>query len=335
MLLFTLIILIILSLAIQAFFAGSEMGIISTNRIKISHRALQGDKRAKYVEKLLENPERLLGTTLVGVNIAVIAGSSIAAGVMSRFFENAEAAAAISTLIMLPLVLIFGQILPMTLARRNSTPFSLAVALPMKAAYLILFPLVFVAGKLANLFSRLFGGKQAKKSHFVTREELKLIIKEGMKKGVMDDVLMDMAYEIFDFGKTDAEDIMVPIKNVTSASKDATVEDVIGIIVNTGYSRIPIYSEEPHNIIGVIKATDLLIEDSAKKALDAMRPSYLVREDELLEDILKKMQRDKNNFAIVSDSKGELVGIVTLEDIIEEIVGEIEDEYAPKKGSRV
>ena len=325
------IFLIILSLVIQAFFAGSEMGIISSNRIKISHRSLQGDKRAKYIEKLLESPEKLLGTTLVGVNIAVIVGSSMAASLTSRFFKNAEAAAAISTLIMLPLILIFGQILPMIFARKNSLLFSLAIALPIRTAYFILFPLVFVAGKLANLFSKLFGGKRAKKSHFVTREELKLLIKEGMKKGVVDDTVMDMAYEIFDFGKTDAEDIMVHIENVVSVSKDATVEELIRAIINTGYSRIPIYSEEPSNIIGVVKATDLLIEDSAKKAVDVMRPSYLVKENELLEDVLKKMQRDRINFAIVSDLQGKLVGVITLEDIIEEIVGEIEDEYTPKK----
>lgn len=329
--LFISILLIILSLAIQAFFAGSEMGIISANRIKISHRSLRGDGRAKHLERLLENPEKLLGTTLVGVNIAVIVGSSMAASVTLRFFENPEMAAVISTLVMLPLVLIFGQILPMTFARKNSLSFSLAVTFPIKVAYFILFPIVFVASEAANFFSKLFGGKRAKKSHFVTRDELKLLIKEGMKKGVADDMVMDMAYEIFDFGKTDAEDIMVPLKNVVSASKDATVEELIGIIMDTGYSWIPIYSEQPDNIVGIVKATDLLIEDSTKKALDVMRPCYPIRGNELLEDILKKMQQDRINFAIVSDLTGRLTGIVTLEDIIEEIVGEIEDEYTPKK----
>ncbi len=331
MFLFFAVFLVILSLGMQAFFAGSEMGIISSNRIKISHRALQGDKRAVYLEKLLENPEKLLGTTLVGVNIAVIVGSSVAAGVASRFFKSAEAAAVVSTLVILPLVLIFGQILPMTFARKNSTSFSLAVSFPIKAAYSILFPLAFLAGKLANFFSRLFRGKRAKKSHFVTREELKLLIKEGMKKGVVDDMVMGMAYEIFDFGKTDAEDIMVPIKNVISASKDTTVDELIRIIVNTGYSWIPIYSESPDYIIGIIKATDLLIESAEEKALNVMRPCYLIKENELLEGVLKKMQQDKTNFAIVSDLTGKVTGIVTLEDIIEEIVGEIEDEYTPKK----
>ena len=327
---FSSILLILLALSMQAFFAGSEMGIISSNRIKLSHRALHGDKRAKYIEKLLENPEKLLGTTLVGVNVAVIVASSVAAGVASKFFENANAAAAVSTLIMLPLVLIFGEILPMTFARKNSTSFSLAVAFPIKTAYFILFPLVFIASNLANFFSRLFGGKQAKKSHFVTRDELKLLIKEGMKKGVADDMVMDMAYEIFDFGETDAEDIMVPIKNVISASKDTAVNELIKIIVSTGYSWIPIYSEFPYNIIGTVKATDLLVEPLEKKAVDVMRPSYPVRENELLENILKKMQCDKTNFAVVSDLAGTLKGIVTLEDIIEEIVGEIEDEYVKK-----
>lgn len=322
------LILIILSLVMQAFFAGSEMGIISSNRIKVSYMSLQGDKRAGYLEKLLRNPEKLLGTTLVGVNIAVITGSSIAASVTSKFFKSAEMSAVVSTLIMWPFVLIFGQILPMSFARKHSTAFSLAASIPIRTAYFVLFPFVFLASNLANFFSKLFGGGRAKKSHFVTRDELKLLIKEGMKKGVIgDDIVMDMAYEIFDFGETDAEDVMVPLKNVVSASKDVTVDGLIRIIVDTGYSLIPVYSEKPDNIIGVAKATDLLIERPDKKALDVIRPCYLVRENTLLEDVLKKMQQDKVNFALVTDRAGKLIGIITLEDIIEEIVGEIEDEY--------
>lgn len=325
------ILIIIFSLAMQAFFAGSEMGIISSNKIKLSHQALQGDKRAKLLENLVNNPENLLGTTLIGVNIAVILGSSMAASVMTRLFNNAELAAIISTIVMLPLVLIFGQVLPMAFARKNSTSVALSVAVPIKVAYCILFPLVFIAARVANMFSGLFGHKKKKKSHFVTREELKLLIKEGMRKGVADDVIMDMAYEIFDFGKTDAEDIMIPLKNVVSASKDQPVEELIKIIIESGYSWIPVYSEWPDNIVGVVKATDLLTQEKDKKALDVMRPCYLLKEDELLEDALKKMQQDKINFAIVSDMTGRLTGIITLEDIVEEIVGEIEDEYTPKR----
>lgn len=326
--------MIIVSLAVQAFFAGSEMGIISSNRIKISHRALKGDKRARHLDFLLENPEKLLATTLVGVNIAVIAGSSLASGAAMRFFGNANTAASVSALIMLPLVLIFGQLIPMMLARKNPTPVSLALALPMKAAYFILFPLVFFAGNLAAIFAKSIRAKGAKKSHFVTREELKLIIKEDMKKGVMDEVFTDMAYEIFDFGSTDAEDIMVPLKDVVSASTETTVRDIIGIIIETGYSWIPVYGEGPENISGVIKATDLLTEEAEKKALEVMRPCFLAKKEDLLEDILKNMQREETNFAVVADPNGKAVGIVTLEDIIEEIVGEIEDEYAPKRASR-
>ena len=328
----TAVFIILLSLVMQAFFAGSEMGIISSNKIKISHLALQGDKRAKHLEKLLNNPEKLLGTTLVGVNIAVIVGSSVAASVVSRFLANPEAAAGVSTLVMFPLVLIFGQIVPMSFARKNSLAFSLKVSLPIRVAYYVLFPLVFVAGEIANLFSGMFGGKRTRKSHFVTRDEFKLLIKEGMKKGIVDEMVMDMAYEIFDFGETDAEDIMVPIEKVVSTQSHEKVSGLMKTIVDTGYSWIPIYSEKPGNIVGVVKATDLLVEPADKKALDVMRPCYLVRDDELLEDVLKRMQQDRINFATVSDSKGALKGIVTLEDIIEEIVGEIEDEYTPKKG---
>ncbi|MEA3306122.1 MAG: CBS domain-containing protein, partial [Candidatus Omnitrophota bacterium] len=178
-------------------------------------------------------------------------------------------------------------------------------------------------------------GKRARKSHFVTRGELKLLIKEGMKRGSADDMIMDMAYEIFDFGKTEVEDIMVPLRKIISAPSDTTVNKLAEIIAVTGYSWIPVYSEKPDNIIGVIKATDLLAEYKDKKALDVMRPCYLVKENELLEDVVRKMQKDRNNFAVVSGPSEKLTGIVTSEDIIEEIVGEIEDEYAPKKGNKL
>jgi len=331
----TAVLIIILSILIQAFFAGSEMGIISSNKIKISHRILKGDRRARILERFLESPERLLGTTLIGVNISVIVGSSVAAKLASRMFDNPELAAVVSTLVMLPLVLVFGEILPMAFARKNSTFVALSVAFPVRIAYFALFPLVSVARVVAGIFSGTPDRKAAKRSYFVTREELKLLIKEGIKSGAAyDDMLMDMAYEIFDFGETDAEDIMIPLEKVVSVSKEERVSGVIRVIVESGYSWIPVYSEWSDNIIGVIKATDLVTQGDEKKALDVMRPCYLIREDELLEDALKKMQLDKINFAIVADITGRLTGIITLEDIVEEIVGEIEDEYAPKRNKQ-
>jgi putative hemolysin len=322
------IILIILSLAMQGFFAAAEMAMISSNKIKISHLALRGNKKAIEIERLLKKPEKFLATTLVGVNIAVVLGSSVAAALASDIFTNPDIAAAASVVMMLPVVLIFGQILPMTFARQHSLRFAVESAFPMKTAYLILFPLAFIGGNIANLFSKLFGGRKRKKSYFVTREELKLLIKDEMKLGASDDIIMDMAYEIFDFAETTIDDVMLPLKNVVSCSDKTTVRDVIGAINSSGHSWIPIYNEWRDNIIGVVSAIDLLTEDPDRKTLDVIRPAYLVRETALLDQTITNMRKDKNNFAVVSDPAGKITGIVTLEDIIEEIVGEIEDKYA-------
>ena len=322
------VILIILSLAMQGFFAASEMAIISSNKIKISHLALRGNKKAVEIEKLLEKPEQFLATTLVGVNIAVIVGSSVAAALASDIFANPDIAAMASIVVMLPLVLVFGQILPMTFARQHAIRFSIASAFPIKMAYLLLFPLAFVGGNIASLFSNLFGGRRTKKSYFVTREELKLLIKDEMKRGGADDIIMDMAYEIFDFGETTVEDVMIPLKNVVSQPGKATGRELARIITISGHSFIPIYNEWQDNIIGLASATDLLTEDLDKSALDIMRPAYLIKENTSLEQAIANMQRDKSSFAVVSDSAGRVTGIVTPEDIIEEIVGEIEDKYA-------
>ena len=322
------IILIILSLVMQAFFAASEMAIISANKIKISHLALRGSKKAREIERLLEKPEKFLATTLVGVNVAVIIGSSVAAALASDIFSNPDLAAAASVMIMLPLVLIFGQILPMTLARQHSLRFAIASAFPIRTAYLILFPLAFAGENIAGLFSRLFGGRRTKKGYIVTREELKLLIKDEMKRGSSDDILMDMAYEIFDFSETTVEDVMIPLKNVVSADDKAMVNDIAKIIANSGHSWIPIYNEWQDNIIGVVSATDLLTEPHDRRAIDIIRPAYFIKESTLLDQAIANMRKDKSSFAVVSDSAGRVTGIVTLQDIIEEIVGEMEDKYA-------
>ncbi len=322
---------IIVSLAVQAFFAGAEMSIISANKIKISHLALKGDRRAACLEWFAGNPELFFGTTLVGANICVIIGSSLAAALASRMTHNPDAAASLSTALMLPLILVFGQIVPMSLARKHATALALVCARPLRAATSLLYPLVIIAGAIGECVSRIAGKGHAKKSHYVTRDELKLLLREGMKKGYVDEMIINMAYEVFDFGETDIEDIMVSLGHVVSTSTTATVGELASLIIDTGYSWIPIYSEWPDNIVGVVKATDLLVEDSDEKAVLVMRPCFVMRENVYLEEALKAMQREKKNFAIVADSTGRITGIVTLEDIIEEIVGEIEDEYAPAK----
>ncbi len=324
---------ILICLCLQAFFSISEMSTISSDRIRISHLSYTGDKRAKQIEGFLKEPEKFLAVTLVGTNLAVVTASAIAGGVASRYFGNPYLAAGVSTLVLLPIILVFGEITPKTIARKHSTVLALSIALSLRRAYNVLFPLVILATRAADFFSELAGSGKPQRNPFVTREELKLLIRESFKRGIFDEQVSHMANEIFDFGETTVRAIMVPIKNVVSIPDTSTIRDAAAEIARTGYSRIPVYhNEDSSAFMGFVQSWDIICERHEAPVNTLVRQPYIVKDDQIIEDVLDEMRRNREQFAMVEDKSGSVVGVVTLEDIIEEIIGEIEDEYTPKKG---
>lgn len=324
--------IIILCIFLEGFFAGSEIGIISCNRIRMSNLADKKDKKARIVISFLENPERFLGTTLVGVNLSVIIGSSIATGIVSKFVTTPGHDALITTIIILPLVLIFGEIIPKIVYQQYPNALSYSSAYPLRIAYFVLFGFVFIATKIAWLISMIFTrGRRVKKNPYVSREEIRLLLLEAAKDGILDKSEIDMTGEIFDFGRTNVHSVMVPIDKVISAKDTSSIKDIIDIIARSGYSRIPIYKDKQDNIIGNVEMSDLAREDIKSKELaEFIKPPYKIDADKKLEDVLKDFQVNQENMALVLDKKGKAIGIATIEDIVEEIVGEIEDEYDVK-----
>lgn len=322
------IIIILLCILLEGFFAGSEMGVISCNRIRMSNLIDKKDKRARIIMSFLENPENFLGTTLVGVNFSVIISSSVATAIMSRYVKTPGQDALITTILLLPLVLIFGEMIPKIIYQQYSNRLSLISAYPLKLASFILFPFVFLATKISNLVSKIFVKRGLKRNPYVSREEIRLLMLEAAKQGVLDKPEIDMAREIFDFGRTDVQSVMVPLNKVMSASDLSTTEGILELISQSGYSRIPIYSGKEDNIIGTIEISDLVSKDIENKDLkDLILPPYKVEWNKSIEDILKDFQQNEENVAIVINREGKAIGIATIEDIVEEIVGEIEDEF--------
>jgi len=322
------IIIIILCIILEGFFAGSEIGIISCNRIRMSNLADKGDKRAKAVISFLEDPEGFLSTTLVGVNLSVVIGSSVATALISRYVRHAGHEAIMATAVMLPAVLIFGEIIPKIVYQQHSDALALLSAFPVRMASFALWPFIFFATRISHLVSGLFSKGGVKENPYVSREEMRLLLLEAAKEGLLDKAEIGMTSEIFDFARTSVRSVMVPLDKVVRASYLSTTKDIINLISQSGFSRIPIYRDKEDNIIGTIEMSDLVAEDIERQDLKKLiLPAYKVGENRLLEDMLKDFQVNEENMAVVVDEKGNAIGIATIEDIVEEIFGEIEDEY--------
>lgn len=321
--------MIVLSLLAQAFFAGSEMGMISFNRIRLRHLVEEGDRKAVLIQRLLDNPQRLFGTTLVGVNISVIVGATIASDLVDRYITQSHTwGPVIATAVMLPLVLMFGEIVPMSAFRSHSTSLVRLSIVPLRRAYWVLLPAVYAATFLSGKIAGLFGKPVQKTSPFSSREEVRLLLEEGTKGDFLHEDGLDMLHRIFDLHKTHAKEVMVPLIEVTAAPIESTVNDVIRLMRTTGFSTIPVYRKRVDNIVGRVNAADLMgIEDWRQPVESLLKKPYIVPETKPVDDILLELQQTGERFAAVVDEYGGVSGILTVEDIVEEIVGEIADEY--------
>lgn len=331
-------ILIILSLLGQAFFAGSEMGLISFNRIRLRHLAEQGDTKAVLIQRLIDNPQRLFGTTLVGVNIFVVMGSTVASSLVNKYVTKSDSwGALIATAAMLPLVVMFGQIVPMSLFRTHSTSLVRWTITPLRRAYWALLPAIQAATFVSLKVAALFGGKVSSIVPFASREEIRLLLEARRKGDFSHEYGLDMLHRVFDLQDTRAAEVMVPLIEVTAAPLQSTVEDLINLMKKSGFSTIPIYRERIDRIIGTVDAADLMgVEDHAERVVEGLiSKPYIVPETKPVDDIILEFQRRGGKFAVVVDEYGGVCGILTMEDIVEEVVGEITDEYEGRVPQRI
>ena len=326
--LYTTIFLIFL--ASEAFFSGSEIALIAANPQKIRKSSNASPARIRMTLNLLKDRERILATTLCGTNLSVVTNSIlITSFLLSLLSGNGEVYAVI---LLTPLLLIFGEIIPKTLFQQHANNISLRIAYPIFLASYMFYPLVFLITKGTQYLFRLSGAKGSKGIPFVTREELRLIVKMSRKGSDLTPEEVTMIDRLFDFAHTTVKEAMVPLVDVAAVEDTVTIKEVIGLIGVKGHSRIPVYHERIDNIIGVINSFDLLDESLSKKPLlSLIRAAPYVPEVKPVDDLLIEMQKQRNHLAVVVDEYGGGVGIITIEDILEEIVGEIEDEYDEDK----
>jgi len=322
----TLLLLLVFA-AISFFFSVSETAIIALSRIRLRHMVDRGIKRAKIIQRLIGKIDNFIVGILVGNNLVNIAMSAIITGICVYVFGY-EWGIFIATLISVFFIVILCEITPKILAIKKTEQIALFVA-PLMEAFLNVFrPVIFVFDGASKLIFKALRIPPAKKSPLVTEEELRLMVEMGREEGFLTDDEGRMLQRIFEFGDIKVKDVMVPREKVVAVDIKSTPEELLNIFVEEGHARLPVYKSSPNNIVGVIYARDLLyiLRDKGLFLLeDLVHEAYYILADTPVNELLRRFQAQKIQIAIVADANKKAVGLVTLEDLIEEIVGEIEE----------
>ena len=317
------IISIIILVSCSAFFSASETAFSSLNRIRIKNAAESGSKRAALVLKLYDDYDKLLSTILVGNNIVNIASASIATVLFVRYFGSAGTS--LSTIVTTVIVLIFGEISPKSLAKESPEKFAMFSAPILRILVVLLTPVNFLFSNWKRLLSKLFSTTDNKS---ITEEELLTIIDEAERDGAINEEDRQLINSAIDFNDSKAVDILTPRVDIVSVSKEASIEKITKAFVQTGYSRIPVFEETIDNIKGVIHIKDFFEMTIQSKSMDdIITPAVFITPHLKISQLLKMLQTQKSHLAVVIDEYGGTIGIVTMEDILEELVGEIWDEH--------
>ena len=322
------LLLIIIFFVLSAFFSGMETGLISIDRFRLEQEAKQ-DKNKKKILEFLEHPDKIFGTTLIGTNISLVIVSSLTIYLIHHFEkENFET---IGTLILAGLLLVFAEIIPKALYRDFSNKIVPQSFPLVRFFYLVLKPFVRLVSYLDTFLAKLFKLPGKEKFHLLTREELTDILSEAEEDGTLQEDQREMLEEALEFTELKAENVMIHRTEIIALAKDTPIEKVIAVAKKEGFTRFPVYGEDLDEILGILIIYDLLKKSPRNKknlfAIDFVREAYFAPETMDVDKLLTEMQTNKNSMAIIVDSFGGTAGIVTIEDILEEIVGEIEDEY--------
>ncbi len=329
-----LVVLVIL-LALSAFFSSAETALTTVNRLRVRALVDDGDERALVLAKVIDDPGKLLSAILIGNNIVNISASSIATLLATEFFGNAGAG--IATGVMTLLVLIFGEITPKTMASLKAEKIALSYAKTIYAIMVIFTPLIFILDFLSGGILRLFGIDPDKRDDSVTEEDLRTIVEAGHEDGVLEPEEHKMINNVFDFGDHQAKDIMVPRVDMCFLKLNATYEDFMNLYREEKFTRIPVYEETRDNVIGILNVKDLILYDKSQEfhVKDFLREAYYTYELKNTSELMMEMRKNSISIAIVLDEYGATAGLVTLEDLIEEIVGDIRDEFDEAEAEEV
>lgn len=344
--LWTQILLIFVLIGVNAFFAASEMAIVSVRQARLKPLIDDGNKAAMIVSRFLQEPSKLLSTIQIGITFAGFLASAIGAQSLSIYLAVflrklnipvvTASSAVIATLLITAIIGIFtivlGELVPKRLALEKSDKIALAVAKPIKILFTITSPVVKMLAFMTNVIAKLLGGSNTVDNSHITEEEIRLMINVGEEKGIFQETETNMINSIFEFDDTAAKEVMTPRTHIIAVSVEATIDEILETIVEENFSRIPVYENSIDNVIGLLYVKDLfaLIKKNTEWEIslrDLIRPAYFVPEYKKIDELFKEMQKSKTHIAIVIDEYGGTAGLLTIEDLLEEIVGNIFDEY--------
>jgi len=344
------VLLTLLLVLLNGFFVAAEFALVKVRHSQIDLKASQGSNVARISRQIVENLDGYLSACQLGITLASLAlgwiGERVVAKIVITLFELSHSTIDTLTVhqISIPIAftlitvlhIVFGEQVPKTAAIRKPLPVTLLIAIPLRVFYIIFRPFIWTLNGLSNLTLRLFGLKSGDHSEIHTEEELRMILTESEEGGAIKQSEHELIQNVFEFDDRVVKHIYVPRTRVVALDIDEDVEIIIDKVIEEGYSRLPVYKGSIDNIIGIIHAKDLIRSIRTKKITDInplLRPAYYVPLSKQVNDLLRELQRQHIQMAIVTNEFGGTEGIVTMEDIIEELVGEIQDEYDEEKPS--
>lgn len=325
-------IIIIVCIIFIALLSSSEVAFISLNRVRLRHLAEKGDKKAKIAQKIRDEHDRLFSAVILSGNLFTVLATSVGTALAITLLGD-DIGIIVATIGMTFLTVVFGELAPKTFAVTHAEGISLALAKPMELYIKAISPLVWIFNKLSNSIIRLFGGEVKPTPQLFTEEEMKSMIDICEEEGTLEKEETEMLHNVFAFGDKKVTEAMVPRTEVIAISEDAVVRDALSLVSEESYSRYPVIKETVDNITGVLYVKDI-VRQMAKEdmSLDApiknfVRDAYYIPESKMVTALLDDMQKNKFQIAIIVDEHGGTAGLITLEDIMEEIVGSLQDEF--------
>ncbi|WP_246637646.1 hemolysin family protein [Crassaminicella profunda] len=324
------LILLIILLFLSGVFSSAETALTSMNIIKIKQLQNKGKKDAEVLERLMHKTPKILATILIGNNIVNIAATAIATELTFKIISGKNATV-VATMVMTVLVLIFGEITPKTYSSHYPEKVAIKLGKPLEILSFVFYPILKILTAITNFIIKLFGGDIQRTKVLVSEEEIKTLVDVGEEAGIIERDEREMINSIFEIGDIEVTEVMVPRIDMIYLEEESTLEEALNVVMEYGYSRIPVIKDTIDNVVGILYAKDLLIyskkNPSDFEILKLIRGAYYVPESKKVSDLLKEMQKEKTHMAIILDEYGGTLGLVTIEDILEEIVGDILDEY--------
>ncbi|MCP5365944.1 MAG: HlyC/CorC family transporter [Hyphomicrobiales bacterium] len=330
------IIAMVVLLLLKGFYSGSEIALVNSDKIKLRHKAKQGSRGAEMVLKLFRTPDVLLSSTLVGTNISTTVLSTIGALIMIKMFG--ESGELIGVIVYTPLFLILGEIVPKSIYQQKSEVLTPIIIYPLRWSSFVFSPVIFVFSRIARFAARLVGGGQTEHNMFITREQLRSLIEMAEHGEVMSAFDRGRVRRVIRFAETTVAEAMIPIVEVTGISRDESARTAIALVRRRGFNRLPVYQDRTNNIIGVITLStwDLMDDSLPDRPLEGLiKEALYVSPLQTIDQLLPVLRKRSDHMAVVVDEFGSAVGMITMEDIVEEVVGEIDvgydfEEYLPR-----